>query len=237
MLLSLVLFETQDQVDMMMTEKPGSRCYVEVDDSGVPSLWENETLDYQLEKCELSFDASVGAIGTGKLYITSKRLIWLGESVDRCFDCDIPFIGLHAVTRDEQSYPKPCIYCQFNIDDDDALYGNDEEEDDGEEEGENSEMFLVPEKEEDLMKLFDALSHAAMLNPDPEEEGDELEGDFIYDLSEVELGAEQARALDHLESVFHLPGDEDEQENGEEVFEDAEEAYEEGNEQQDPATE
>ena len=210
---------------MMMTQKPGSRCYVAVDDNGVPSLWENETLDYQLDKCDISFDASAGPLGTGKLYITSKRLIWLGESVGNAYDYDIPYIGLHAVTRDEQSYPKPCIYCQFDIDEDDAGYGNDEGDD--EQEDIQTEMFLVPESEVDLMKLFDALSHAAMLNPDPEEEGDELEGDFIYDLSEVELGAEQARALDHLESVFHLPGDEmEEGDEGEEYEEDGEEEEE-----------
>lgn len=210
---------------MMMTQKPGSRCLVECDEAGGPKLWDNETLDYQLNKCEISFNATTGALGVGKLYITSKRLIWLGDSVDNAYDYDIPYIGLHALSRDEQSYPKPCIYCQFDIDEDEAAYDDVEgDEEEGDEDEQQTEMFLIPESEEDLMKLFNALSHAAMLNPDPEEEGDELEGDFIYDLSEVQLGAEQARALDHLESVFHLPGDEemDEGEEEEEQYDDAE---------------
>jgi hypothetical protein len=48
------------------------------------------------------------------------------------FDFDVPFIILHAITHDSESFPKPCLYCQL-----------DEEEDSP------SEMFLVPPQEAD----------------------------------------------------------------------------------------
>eukprot|EP01034_Spumella_vulgaris_P028532 gene28532-35406_t len=123
----------------MDSQRPGSRGYVPCNDEGVPELWENEELSFQLTN-----------------YI--------------------------------------------------------EETGDDDEEEEDSEVFLIPAVEEDIMKLFDALSHAALLNPDPDEEDDE--GDFIYDGEEVALGAEQARILDHLESVFTFPEDEDNGEGG-----------------------
>ena len=67
-------------------------------------------------------------------------------------------------------------------------------------------MFLVPNSDEHLSAMFNALSAAALNNPDPPEEW-EQEGDdeLIYNLDEVELGAEQARTLEHLESVFNVP--------------------------------
>ena len=75
----------------------------------------------------------------------------------------------------------------------------------------------MPSDVSDLKEIFNAFSHAALLNPDPPEDGEE-EGDdeLIYNTDEVELGAEQSRNLQHLESVFHLPGDELEIEGEEE---------------------
>ncbi len=195
----------------MDANKPGSRSYVPCNEQNVPELWEDEVINFQLAKCDISFNAEIGSQGTGTLYITSKRLLWIGESVDSAYDYDIAYIVLHAVSRDEQSYPKPCVYCQLDV----------EETGDEEDEEESSEVFLVPEHETDLMALFDALSHAALLNPDPEEEGDEFCGDFVYNTEEITMGAEQARVLDHLESVFQFPeDDEDYEEDGQ--YDDAE---------------
>jgi hypothetical protein len=70
------------------------------------------------------------------------------------------------------------------------------------------EMFLIQKNDIDLTEIYNAFSHAALLNPDPPEDGEE-EGDdeLIYNIDEVELGVEQSQALEHLESVFHLPND------------------------------
>jgi nucleotide-sensitive chloride channel 1A len=166
-----------------------------------PELWEEETIDYTLDDVEINFSADKPPVGTGKLFITSKRVIWLGKG-DEAYDFDVPYIVLHAVTRDADSYPKPCIYCQLDCEE------ADDNEDDEEEESEEvlDEMFLVPSSEEHLTAMFNALSAAALNNPDPEEDwAQEGDDELIYNAEEVELGAEQARTLEHLESVFNIP--------------------------------
>jgi len=239
------------------------RSYVEMEEvvgeegggSGMvlPLLQAGETIDFELEDVSLSFyaDASKAIDGRGKLYVTSKRVLWIGESAS--FDFDVPYIVLHAITRDVDSYPTPCLYCQ--LDEEEAYVDREDDEEEEEEEGDvegedieakedtsqsalgtagaaaaatassgsgavsgsskqgllafrTGELFLSPRDEESLRAIFDAFSNAAMLNPDPEEEGHEGEenGDeLIFNQEEVSLGAEQARALAHLESVFIEP--------------------------------
>jgi len=213
----------RNKLDKMMNERPGMRRYVPctTEDGQTPELWEDETIDYELNDVELSFGATKPVIGSGKFIVTSKRVLWLGVG-ESAFDFDVPYIALHAITRDPDSYPKPCIYCQLDC-----------EEDCGEESDEDEteildEMFLAPSSEENLQAMFNALSAAALNNPDPledwEQEGDD---ELIYNTDEVELGAEQARTLDHLDSVFNIPecyaqGEGEEGDYGEEEY------YEEG---------
>ena len=165
------------------------------------------------------------------------------EQQQVAIDLDVPFIVLHAITRDQDSYPLPCVYCQLSDGDDysnllAAARGDGDGVDEGEGEGEGEgngdedeapedELFIVPEDDAALTKIFNALSHAAMMNPDPPEDG-EQEGDdeFIYDEDEVALGAEQARVLQHLDSVFVAPTmaqREEEEDEDEGQFEDADE--------------
>ena len=193
------------------------RRFVCCEDDNTPVLRDGESIDYRLAKVGVAYKDSNPVIEEVQLYVTSSRIILIGETL--AADFDVSYITLHAVTRDPASYPKPCLYCQldFSVDDDD----------DDEEETEallfpKSELFLVPENLSDLKDMFDAFSHAALLNPDPPEDGEE-EGDdeLIYNTAEVTLGVEQARALEHLESVFHLPEDNIEENLPLENFEDA----------------
>lgn len=205
----------------MMQERPCMRRIVPCseDDSNTPELWEGETIDYCLDDVEINFSAEKPPVGVGKLFVTSKRVIWLGRD-ESAFDFDVPYIALHAVTRDADSYPKPCVYCQLDVDEE----CNDEGSDDEEASDETpDEMFLIPSCEENLSDIFSALSAAALNNPDPPEEW-EQEGDdeLIYNSEEVELGAEQARTLAHLESVFCVP------EGYGEAFEEGDEEGDEG---------
>ena len=71
-------------------------------------------------------------------------------------------VGLHAVTRDAQTFPEPCLYVQLLLNDaaaDDAV----------------SASFLVPPDAAALEPLFDALSRTAELNPDSDDD-DESDG-------------------------------------------------------------
>jgi hypothetical protein len=172
----------------------------------IPQLWEDETIDFIQQSIELHFNNETNSFGKGKLFITSKRVVWLSDNGEKSVDFDVPYITLHAISRDVQTYPKPCVYCQVDVDEDEI----------DADESILSEFYLAPEDENDLMKVFEALSHAALINPDPDE-GDEDDDGFIYNVDEVELGAEQARRLEHLESVFQFPVEEngDYMENGE----------------------
>jgi nucleotide-sensitive chloride channel 1A len=172
-----------------------------------PELWDNETLDFQLDHVEFSFSSNAEKMeGKGKLYVTSKRVLWISK--EKAFDFDVPFITLHAVSKDPQTYPKHCIYCQVDIDE--ADIDNDEDNE------LVTEFFLVPEEEKDLSSIFDALSHAALVNPDPDEDEDGND-DFIFNPDEMILNPDQARVLDHLESVFNVPEEFEQHEEMEEV--------------------
>ena len=208
---------------MMMDDRPMMRCYVNFVENSVtePELdGEDESVNYRLAGVSLAFTKDK-QVGTGELIITSKRILWIGstDATDRkCFDFDVPYIILHAISRDPDSYPVPCLYCQ--LDQDEELNEEDKSEKSNGDEYDSGEAYFIPSKEEDLQALFDAFSHAALLNPDPlsddEQDGEddnsttiltenENSAGFIFNGEEVRLGASQAATLAHLESVFVEP--------------------------------
>jgi nucleotide-sensitive chloride channel 1A len=203
----------------MLNNRPGMRCMVNCEVDNTPSLRDDEEMNYAIQGLGVAFRGKDPIVDQVNLFVTTSRIILIGEFLT--LDFDVAYVTLHAVTRDPESYAKPCVYCQFDFEED----SDDEEE----ENDENSvalkypkgEMYLVPNDEDKLTEIFNAFSHAALMNPDPPEDGEE-EGDdeLIYNTDEVALGVEQQRALEHLESVFHLPGDENSLEN----FEDAPDA-------------
>ena len=159
------------------------------DDPSLPILNEGEDTIHVNKQMHLSFSSSeVGERGV--LYITNRRVIWLGE---HSYDIDVPYIILHAISHDVASFPRPCIYCQFDLEE--TVLDNEDEEDNV-----LSEMFLVPEEESDLQVIFEALSTAAMANPD-EVEDDEA-GQFFYDNTNVHLTADGEATLSHLDNLL-----------------------------------
>ena len=204
-----------DSDEMSRNDRPGMRRFVSCEANNTPVLRDGEIINYHHSGLGVAFRSEDATIEDVQLFVTSQRIILLGEVVFA--DFDVSYVTLHAVTRDPASYAKPCLYCQLDCEEDDdedsvadcLMYPK-------------SEMFLVPENLADLKELFDAFSHAALLNPDPPEDGEE-EGDdeLIYNIDEVTLGVEQSRALAHLESVFHVSGEELVETDFSENFEDA----------------
>jgi hypothetical protein len=108
-------------------------------------LFQEETIDLKMSGVELTFEKEIPP-EVGTLYITTRsefnidlknnasnafsRVMWMSETLG--YDFDVPYIMLHAITHDPESYPKPCLYCQLDEDEDGP-----------------SELFLVPPKEED----------------------------------------------------------------------------------------
>lgn len=198
--------------------RPGMRRFVSCEDNNTPVLREDENVIYTLDKVGVAFRSEDVIIEELRLFVTSSRIIIIGDCI--AADFDVSYVTLHAVTRDPASYAKPCLYCQLDFED--------EEDDDEQVEclmHPKSEMFLVPENLSDLKAMFDAFSQAALMNPDPPEDGEE-EGDdeLIYNHNEVALGAEQARVLCHLETVFHVTEDQRVEDDLSSNFEDAPDA-------------
>ncbi|KAG6536383.1 hypothetical protein ZIOFF_001437 [Zingiber officinale] len=49
----------------------------------------------------------------GTLYVTSRRVIWLSDAdKGKGYAVDFLSLSLHAVSRDPETYPFPCIYTQ-----------------------------------------------------------------------------------------------------------------------------
>jgi chloride channel, nucleotide-sensitive, 1A len=47
----------------------------------------------------------------GTLYLTTRRVIWVSDGGEG-YAVDFVAISLHAVSRDPEAYPYPCIYTQ-----------------------------------------------------------------------------------------------------------------------------
>lgn len=132
----------------------------------------------------------------GTLYITTKRLIWLSDvDKQKGYGVDFLSISLHAVSRDPEAYPLPCIYAQIETAESDG-YG-DEFEEQNSTNGENidlsqvTEIRLVPSDPSTLDNIFKVLCTCAELNPEPDGEL-EGEGDWIFsveDMMNSNLGA------------------------------------------------
>ena len=104
--------------------------------------------------------------GVGKLTITSKQVLWQAHSTagDRGaeaaggeteFAVEFRQIILHAICRDVNAFPHPCIYCQLDVNN---VFGE-----------AGSEARFVPADSSSLQDLFRTFSEGAALNPD---EGD-----------------------------------------------------------------
>ena len=125
------------------------------------SIAADEELLYTLENVQITAAPQEGdgtLWGAGRLRVTSRRVLW--EQPANGFELEAKHVVLHAVTRDAQTFPEPCLYLQLLLGDaadDDAV----------------SELFVVPADAAALEPLFDALSRAAEMNPD----SDESDGD------------------------------------------------------------
>jgi nucleotide-sensitive chloride channel 1A len=52
----------------------------------------------------------------GTLYVTTRRLVWLSdEDVHKGYAVDFLSLTMHAISRDEDAYPQPCIYSQVRF--------------------------------------------------------------------------------------------------------------------------
>jgi len=120
---------------------------------------------------ELKFSASgvklhehLNFIGEGTMHLTTRRIVWLASNNPNLgLAMDYPFVTLHAISRDKEAWPEPCLYCQLKGEDNEA---RDEEE----EEPEIPELRFVPTDASHLQNMFMVFSEMSALNPDPNDE-------------------------------------------------------------------
>ncbi|XP_061956651.1 chloride conductance regulatory protein ICln-like [Populus nigra] len=152
----------------------------------------------------------------GTLYISTKKVVWLSD-VDRTkgYAVDFLSISLHAVSRDPEAYPSPCIYTQIETgEDEDELEGSDSECSDALDLSKVTEMRLVPSDPSQLDTLFQVFCECAELNPEPVEDNEE-EHNWIFSADQL---ADETAELEDSEwnfsqnptsSIGHSNGDHD----------------------------
>ncbi|KAL5224914.1 hypothetical protein ABZP36_011553 [Zizania latifolia] len=147
---------------------------------GAPRL--NAAADENLVRVERTAAVALGPRAPeppGTLFLTTRRVIWVSEAdKGKAYAVDFLAVSLHAVSRDPEAYPSPCIYTQIETDD-----VSDEESDESDSEANQeielskvTEMRIIPSDPGQLNGLFEAFSQCAELNPDPNAESDEENG-------------------------------------------------------------
>ncbi|XP_028786243.1 chloride conductance regulatory protein ICln isoform X2 [Neltuma alba] len=167
----------------------------------------------------------------GTLYVSNKKLIWLSD-VDEAkgYAVDFLSVSLHAVSRDPEAYPIPCIYTQIETEPDgDESDNSDSESNDTLDLSRIREMRLIPSDPNQLDSLFEIFCECAELNPEPnDEEGEEHEWIFSAD-QVVDEGDEDYISQSPAHAIGQSNGDHDiartvlQLRIDDEVFEDAEE--------------
>ncbi|XP_022765751.1 chloride conductance regulatory protein ICln-like isoform X1 [Durio zibethinus] len=153
----------------------------------------------------------------GTLYITTKQVIWLSD-VDRAkgYAVDFLSLSLHAVSRDPEAYHSPCIYTQIETEaDEDESEDLDSECNEVLDLTKVTEMRLIPSDVSHLDTLFQIFCECAELNPEPIEEGEEEEHNWIFSADQLEDetgegdGPEWHFPQNLTNSIGHSNGDDD----------------------------
>ncbi|XP_050220967.1 chloride conductance regulatory protein ICln isoform X2 [Mercurialis annua] len=142
----------------------------------------------------------------GTLYISSKKVVWLSDAGGaKGYAVDFLSISLHAVSRDPEAYPSPCIYTQIETEE-----ADEDESDDSESESNEildlskvTEMRLVPSDPSQLDTLFQVFCQCAELNPEPVDEVDGGGSNWIF--SADQLAGDDADDDDSNWNFFQNP--------------------------------
>lgn len=182
---------------------------------------EEEQLSCSYSSVELVVGDPGSSVGTGSVFVTTRRLVWVPDSSSggaaassSSIACSYKQISMHAVARDTEAFPKPCVYIQ--LDEGSVGMGAEAEEDEGEEqeEEESAELRLVPAQDSEVESLFQAVCDASALNPDSDME-EEAGAQLFFDEAEVLAGlpddqraallaarAEEAMVLDGVDELM-----------------------------------
>lgn len=115
--------------------------------------------DLLFSQSDISLTSDQDDVGIGELTVTSQRILWRRTDDESCLSIEVTRVLLHAISRDLSTFPKPCIYAQLQIDEENT-----------------ADLYLSPADPDTLSAIFDAFSKAAALNPDDEEDEEDESG-------------------------------------------------------------
>ncbi|KAJ1426495.1 ICln [Sesbania bispinosa] len=123
----------------------------------------------------------------GTLYITTKQVIWVSDvDKNKGYAVDFLSISLHAVSRDPDAYPVPCLYTQIETEADEEDHDSDNSDSECQDLSMISEMRLIPSDPTQLDSLFQIFCQCAELNPEPNDEVEEEEHDWVFNTDQME---------------------------------------------------
>ena len=129
---------------------------VSLGDSGQPELIADEQILSQSGGSLFLGEEKGGR--EGRLFVTTLRVVFAERSnVEFGLAWNFRKIALHAVAQPSEGFPRPSIYIQLGVAEDEAEMTAAEE------------VRFVPEEENVLGELFEKMSQGAALNPDPME--------------------------------------------------------------------
>ncbi|XLS77897.1 hypothetical protein HN51_062122 [Arachis hypogaea] len=183
----------------------GLRNFTERNNNGQPVLdTENgEELMHMQRGVDLVL-ANLPPISSGTLYITTNDV-----DNTKGYAVDFLSISLHAVSRDPDAYPHPCLYTQIDINaEEDGSENSDSESSDIQDLSRITEMRLIPSDPTQLDTLFQVFCECAELNPEPNDEEGE-EHDWVFSADQMEGEEEEEEGY-----ISHNPANSLGQSNG-----------------------
>ncbi|XP_039831080.1 chloride conductance regulatory protein ICln-like isoform X2 [Panicum virgatum] len=195
---------------------PGLQRFSDIAGDGAPRL--DAASGEELVRVDRAASVALGRRSPeppGTLFVTTRRVIWLSEEEKgKGYAVDFLAISLHAVSRDLEAYPSPCLYAQIEAEvatDEEAAESNPEANDELEL-SRVSELRIILGDPGQLDALFDVFCHCAELNPDPNAERNGENGWFHGEDMVDENGTQFSNAnpigqnggYDLSQSVFEL---------------------------------
>ncbi|XP_063682338.1 methylosome subunit pICln-like [Bolinopsis microptera] len=108
-------------------------------------------------------------LGCGRLYVAETNIVWIRDGDEVGFKLNYRQLIAHAISKDVSVYPMPCVYMLYeNVGEPQSPNSSDDEE---EEEG-NIEIRIAPHNENQVQRIYQAISDGQLLHPDDDEESD-----------------------------------------------------------------
>jgi len=101
--------------------------------------------------------------GIGTLHVKESKLSWESATDEKRITLEYPSISLHAISKDTSNFPHECIYCLLEASN---LFETDEQDP----YPKVTQVRFVPQDQEKLKSIYDAIAHCQTLHPDEDDD-------------------------------------------------------------------